>query len=197
MRDNYENSDISIISKEPTWKTWIISKGPTWSYWVRPRRPVRQLQKLAGGSDLIRPEQVVFFYIRPCCFLYLSLLFFIFASVVFLYLPLLFFIIASVVFYICLCCFLYLPLLFFIFSALSSSLLSSIIVHITSVVVATHFILDTFWCQEPNKLANGDFVTQTFCSRNKRSRACQLVFHHHLLFWKESKAPKLSILTTF
>ena len=68
--------------KETTWKTWIISKGTTWSYWVRPRRPVRQLQKLAGGSHLIRPEQVVFlfaFYIcLCCCFLYLRFIFAVF-----------------------------------------------------------------------------------------------------------------------
>ena len=133
MRDNYENSDISIISKEPTWKTWIISKGPTWSYWVRPRRPVRQLQKLAGGSDLIWPEQVVFF---------------IFASAVF-----------------------YLRFIFAVFYICRTEQFVVIIPLPPSLSTSQTWPRISYWAlsdvRSQKKLANSDFVAQTFCSRNK------------------------------
>ena len=173
MQANYENSDISIISEGTTWKTWILSKGTTWSYWVRPRRPVRQLQQLAGGSHPIRPEKVVFFTFVSVVFIFASLvflclLFSIFVSVIFyvcvLYLP--FPIFASVIYYICV-----LYLSFSIFAALSRRCYhptTTIIVHITS---SSWPRISKYWAfsdvRSQKKLANGDFVAQSFCSRNK------------------------------
>ena len=203
MWDNYENSDISIISKGDNLENLdnvkrdnlvlLGSSSPACASaaeagWWLPPHP-------AWEGNFFTFASVVFIF---ASLVFLCLLFSIFVSVIFyvcvLYLPFLIF--ASVIYYICV-----LYLSFSIFAALSRRCYhptTTIIVHITS---SSWPRISKYWAlsdvRSQKKLANGDFVAQSFCSRNKWSRTFQPVFHHHLLFWKESKATKLSILTTF